>query len=216
MLVVGVDLETTGLSYADGHRIVEFALIGKLYDPQTHVAQDKFKFVRRVNPQRPIDPKAQNVHGITFEMVANEPTFDTFAHQIVGVLKLADLLIAHNGVGFDMPFLRHELALVGKEMPDKPVIDTMLDARWATFWGKFPNLGELCFACGEDYDPSKAHAADYDVDRMLGCFFKGRRQGFFLNPVFGSNSKYSIGTEPSGEPESGSANDEQPAVQDAA
>ncbi|KCY89039.1 hypothetical protein J831_3542, partial [Acinetobacter baumannii 25691_8] len=37
----------------------------------------------------------------------------------------------------------------------------------------------LCFALNIDYDPNAAHAADYDVDVMMQCFFAGLDRGFY-------------------------------------
>lgn len=177
-LAVGFDLETTGLSQPDGHRIVEIAAI--VYDLETKNMVGKF--VQRVNPQRPIDPAAQAVHGITFESVAHEPTWEEVAPKLKKILHKAEVIIAHNGKGFDMPFVNGEFNRIGIGSVNAPLVDTMLQARWATPMGKLPNLGELCFACGVDYDPSKAHAADYDVKVMMESFFVGLEGGFFTIP----------------------------------
>lgn len=177
-IVAGFDIETTGLEQAKGHRIIEVAAI--LYDLDTHASLGKF--VQRINPQRPIDPGAQAVHGITFEDVASAPVWEEVAPKLQKILHKADLIIAHNGDGFDMPFVNAELNRVGLASVQTPTIDTMLRARWATPMGKYPNLGELCFACGISYDPSKAHAADYDVMVMMDSFFVGLNKGFFQLP----------------------------------
>jgi DNA polymerase-3 subunit epsilon len=67
-------------------------------------------------------------------------------------------------------------------MPVRPVICTMLNAPWATFNGKNPRLEELCFACGVDYDPALAHAAAFDVDVMMQCYWRGLKFGFYQEP----------------------------------
>lgn len=36
----------------------------------------------------------------------------------------------------------------------------MENGRWATYDGKSPKLGELCFALGIEYDEGSAHAAE--------------------------------------------------------
>lgn len=174
-VVAGIDIETTGLKQAEGHRMVEFGVL--LYDLDTQ----KFlgKYVQRLNPQRPIDPKAQAVHGISFEDVANMPTLEEVAPKIIKVLNTAGVHVAHNGKEFDMPFIRNELIRIGYDLEIRPLVDTMMQARWATAIGKNPNLGELCFACGVDYDPSKAHGAEYDIQVMMDSFFVGYQKGFF-------------------------------------
>ena len=174
-IITGLDLETTGLDQAGGHRIIEVAAL--LYD----LDSSRFlgKYVQRVNPQRPIDPDAQRVHGITFDMLAHEPTWELVAPNVARVLARTQFVAAHNGIGFDMPFLAGEFQRIGIAVPKVEVIDTMLDARWATPLGKLPNLGELCFACGVPYDPDRAHAAEYDVEVMMQSYFAARAMGFF-------------------------------------
>jgi DNA polymerase-3 subunit epsilon len=178
-LVGGLDLETTGLSQPDGHRIIEIALC--LYDLDTE--EFKGKFVQRINPQRPIDPKAQAVHGISFDQVAMCPVWDEIAPKVSKILSKVDVLIAHNGEGFDIPFLYGEFARLGIAAYPQPLVDTMLQARWATPYGKYPTLGELCFACDVEYDHAKAHGAEYDVDVMVKSFFKGYKRGFFTTGI---------------------------------
>jgi DNA polymerase-3 subunit epsilon len=178
VLLVGIDMETTGLEFAEGHRIVEFA-VGAYDEHGERVGG----FVKRYNPQRPIDPKASAVHGIAFEAVADCGTFDTDALRISTLLNKADAIIAHNGQDFDLPFLNHELLLLGVPIVRAPLVDTMVQGRWATPTGKVPTLGELCFATGISYDTEKAHAADYDVAVMMAAFFKGWKKGFFTIPA---------------------------------
>ena len=174
-IVVGIDIETTGLFQNQGHRMVEFGAI--LYDLDTKKVLGKY--VQRINPQRPIDPKAQAVHGISFEDVANMPTLEEVAPMIVRVLNGGNLHVAHNGKDFDMPFIRNELIRIGVDLEHRPLVDTMRQGKWATAMGKNPNLGELCFATGTNYDTSLAHGAEYDISCMMGCFFVGYDKGFF-------------------------------------
>jgi DNA polymerase-3 subunit epsilon len=179
-IVTGFDLETSGL-LAPEHRILECALI--LYDLESQTRLGSF--VRRWNPGRPIEAKAQEVHKITFEQVAHLPRLedDKEGQQLIcRVLSKSDYIVAHNGIGFDAPFIDQEFARIGVALPRMRVIDTMLQGRWATPLGKPPNLGELCFAARVHYDPEQAHAAEYDVDRMMECFFHGYTRGFFNLP----------------------------------
>lgn len=170
-----IDIETTGLKQADGHRMVEFGAV--LYELETK--RRLGKYIQRINPQRPIDPKAQAVHGISFEDVAGMPTLDEVAPMIVRILNAGSFHVAHNGEGFDAPFIRNELIRIGVDLEHRPMVDTMLQGRWATAMGKYPNLGELCFATGVDYDTNKAHGAEYDITVMADAFFVGYDKGFF-------------------------------------
>lgn len=175
MNILGFDTETTGIEWAEGHRILELAAI--LYrDGQVSSVIEK-----RFNPQRPVDPKAQEVHGITFEMVSGCPLFESVAPAVSKLFNSVDVLVAHNGKEFDIPFLNSELRRAGVPEVTTPVIDTS-HAKWATAFGKTPTLGELCFALGVPYDSTKAHAARYDVEVMMQAFERARAKGYFTIP----------------------------------
>lgn len=174
MIIGGLDTETTGLEPGD-HRFVEVFV--ELIDYPTRKSVGKK--LQRINPQRSIQPAAQAVHKISLSDLMGEPKWEDVAPALHKLLNRCDLLVAHNGEGFDLPFLNYEFKRVGLPAITVPVFDTMLEGRWATPVGKVPNLGELCWACEVDYDGSKAHAADYDVNVMLQCFFRGMDWGFF-------------------------------------
>lgn len=177
--MAGLDLETTGLDQTDGHRIIEIAI--SLFDLNT---QEKLgSFLTQINPQRSIDPSAQEVHGISFESLIEKPLWSAVAPKVATLLNRCHYVVAHNGLGFDMPFLYGELIRSGQAQPKVGLIDTMLQARWATADGALPNLGALCFACGVQYDKSKAHSALYDVQVMMDCFFSQYKRGFFSLPT---------------------------------
>lgn len=178
-IIAGLDLETTGKEQEKGHRIIEIACV--LHDLDTRARIGSFE--QRINPQRGIDPDAQAVHGISFEDLVSCPVLEDVAPKISALLQRCDYVVAHNGVGFDMPFLFGELLRVGSPLPaNVRVIDTMLQGRWATSDGAVPNLGTLCFASDVPYDKSLAHGATYDVEVMLQCFFKHFGSGFFTLP----------------------------------
>lgn len=183
MIVGGLDIETTGLEQEKGHRIIEFATQVYLYDETTDVVTPKGKFVQRINPQRSIDPGAFAVHGISYEDLAYSPTWEEVAPKIVKVIGACDLIVAHNGNGFDLPFIAAELLRIGQPIPAVQAVDTMIQGRWATPMGKLPNLGEFCFATGVEYDKEKAHAAEYDVEVLMKGFFVALRKGFIQLPA---------------------------------
>jgi DNA polymerase III subunit epsilon len=175
-LIAGIDIETTGLMQSDGHRIIEIAVLIYDLEKESYIG----KYVQRVNPLRPIDPKAQEVHGISFEELSECPTWEDVAPKLLKVVNNVNVgLIAHNGDGFDMPFINAELMRIGLPIITLPTVDTMLQGRWATPNGKYPSLKELCFSCGVDYDIEQAHAAEYDVRVMVDSFFKVYKDGFF-------------------------------------
>lgn len=175
-LVNVMDLETTGMNEPE-HRIIEACC--RLYDLDTE--QLAGSFVWRCNPLRSIDTKAQKAHGIRLADLENEPTFDIIAPAIRGTIEPdeIELIVAHNGDDFDVPFLKRELQRVGQATRFPQTFDTMKMGRFATPTGKIPRLGELAASLDVEYDPKKAHAAEYDVDVTAQCFFSGRRLGWF-------------------------------------
>lgn len=174
-IITGLDIETTGLEQEKGHRIIEVAAC--LYDADTQ--RQVARFVKRINPERSIDPKAQAVHGISFDDLVGCPKWEDVAPKLAEIMSKSSLIVAHNGDSFDLPFIGNEFKRIGIAIPEVKCFDTMVNGRWATALGKLPNLGELCFATGVEYDPSKAHGAEYDVEVMMSAFFEGVRTGFF-------------------------------------
>lgn len=180
-IVLGLDIETTGLSAEKGHRVIEIACC--LHD--FHTGKFLGKWEKRINPMRSIDAKAQAVHGISLDDLMHEPKWEAVAPDLVKLFRKADLVVAHNGLGFDLPFLIHEIDRIGLELPDVEICDTMTACYWATPDGKPPSLKELAHSLGFVYDLSKAHAALYDVALMMKCFFTARQRypGFLLTPL---------------------------------
>jgi DNA polymerase-3 subunit epsilon len=176
-MIVGVDLETTGLDWIAGHKIIEICL--SLYSDD---GKKLGSFESRVNPMRPIDAKAEAVHGISLGDLIGEPTFDKVAPRVTEIMQHTDVLVAHNGHDFDFPFLEHQLReALHVSFPTKMrLFDTKTNARWATWNGKSPKLEELAYSLDVEYDKEKAHGASYDVDVMMACFFEARRRGFFM------------------------------------
>jgi DNA polymerase-3 subunit epsilon len=170
--VVGLDLETTGLDWSKGHKIIEIAML-----TYCDGALEKL-FECRFDPERPIEPKAQEVHGISYEELAGEPKFERRAAEIQKLMEEADLIVIHNA-GFDAPFVAAEMNAAGFEVPATNVFCTMENSRWACPDGKFPKLGELAFALNIPYDKAKAHGATYDVEVMMACFYEGLKRGVY-------------------------------------
>lgn len=169
------DIETTGVNEPN-ERIIETCLIQCDLDTKEELKV----WVWRHNPMCKIQPKAQKVHGIKLEDLAHEPTFDVHAPLIRGVVETSVLFVAHNGDHFDFDFIQRECTRVGHRIAMPRTFDTMTNARWATPNGKNPRLGELAAALDVPYDPSKGHAAEYDVRVMKDCFFEAVRLGFFI------------------------------------
>jgi DNA polymerase-3 subunit epsilon len=181
---LGVDTETTGLDPAKGDRIIELAAIA--YSPCG--TKRMGALISRYDPERAISAGAQRVHGISYESLVGRPKFREHASDVRRLLLAAQAIIIHNAP-FDLAFLFSELERAGILSDAEQLaicaktVDTCEGARWATANGKSPSLKELCFATGQEYDPAKAHAAEYDVGRMMASFYEGVKRGFFQLPT---------------------------------
>jgi len=174
VIVGGCDIETTGLDFNKGHKIIEVCF--SLYDFETR--RHKGYYVKRIHPQRSISAEAQRVHGIDITDLASCPAFKEVAPEIVKLFKACDVVVAHNGINFDFPFIAYELAMAGYNMPRFEPFDTK-EARCLTWNGKHPKLKEMAFALGFEYDERQAHSAKYDTHLLMKCFFEGVDRGIF-------------------------------------
>ena len=178
--VIALDIETTGLEVEKGHKIIELAMIS--FD--LSIGKPIAKYNQRIHPERSILAEAQAVHGISIHDLIGCPAFKDVAADVSAFLSKGDLLIGHNIVSFDAPFIAAELSQAGARLPTVELFDTMLEGRWATPHGKVPNLGELCYALEIPYDKSRAHGALYDTAICLKAFIKGVQLGAFKLPEF--------------------------------
>lgn len=106
-----VDVETTGGSYRQGHRITELAIV------EVRNGQVGRGFQTLVDPGRPIPPRIQGLTGITDAMVAGAPTFEGVAPAVLRALE-GQVFVAHNAT-FDWGFLHHHLlASTGTGLPE--------------------------------------------------------------------------------------------------
>lgn len=162
--LVFVDVETTGLSPAQGDRVCEIALLRVCGE------QEEDSFVTLVNPGRPISAGASAVNGITDSMVHDAPPFVRVAGAVMKILK-GSVLVAHNAP-FDLGFLRNELLLAGHSVPSFRVIDTLeLARRCFSFPGN--GLQEICRALRiEVSDQHRALADCRTTWRVFSYFLK--------------------------------------------
>jgi DNA polymerase III subunit epsilon len=103
-----IDTETTGLSPAYQHRVIEVAVV--LLDAQGRFEQE---WVTLLNPQRDLGP--QHIHGILTADVLAAPDFGQVAGRLASLLA-GRMVVGHN-VEFDLGFLRAEFARLGFTVP---------------------------------------------------------------------------------------------------
>ena len=115
--LVFFDLETTGVQPGIDH-IVEICLL------KVAVNGEITTYTHRVNPGMPIPQQAIDVHGITNEMVKDEPLFKQLAPEIANFIGDSDLA-GYNSNRFDVPLLVEEFLRVGInfEMTNRKTID---------------------------------------------------------------------------------------------
>ncbi len=171
MRQIVLDTETTGLSFAAGHRIIEIGCVEiKNYMPTGET------FHTYLYPGRLIDPGATQVHGITDEMLFGKPEF----HQIVGPFLefLGDSPLVIHNAPFDMGFINGELGKIGlNPLPMTRAIDTVKMAR-TLFPGSPANLDALCRRFEIDLSARTKHGALLDAMLLAEVYLQlsGGRQ----------------------------------------
>jgi len=118
---IAVDTETTGMSPAFGHRLVEVARVAIV----DGVLGEEWSTL--IDPGRPIPADASRVHGISDAMVAGAPK----AAEAGRLLReaCADLPIVFHNAPFDLPFLLHLFREAGTPPILNPIVDTLGLAR---------------------------------------------------------------------------------------
>ena len=166
-----LDTETTGLEAAQGHRIIEIACVEMVNRRLT-----KQNFHCYLNPERDIDPGAQQVHGISLEFLADKPRFGDVAADFLSYIADAELVI-HNAA-FDVGFLNAELALAKLPPIDvkddtgvaqRRITDTWKMAR-EQFPGKKNSLNALCERFEIDNSGRTLHGALVDAELLADVY----------------------------------------------
>ena len=125
MRSITLDIETTGLSFLEGHKIVEIGCVELLNNfPSGKTWQ------RYINPERPMPEEAFKIHGLSDEFLFNKPVFSDIIDDFLNFIKDSDLII-HNS-RFDLPFINYELEINKSKALDpkkNKIIDTLNLAR---------------------------------------------------------------------------------------
>ena len=103
-----LDTETTGLSYKDGHKIVEIACI----ETKDLIPTNKI-FHKLINPKRDMPDAAFKVHGYSEDFLSSKETFDKIADEFLNFIEGKKIII-HNA-NFDLGFLNGELSSIKKK-----------------------------------------------------------------------------------------------------
>tara|TARA_B100000700_G_C14930278_1_gene801596 strand:- start:291 stop:965 length:675 start_codon:yes stop_codon:yes gene_type:complete len=154
-----LDTETTGLSFRDGHRIVEIACL-----ETRNLIPTKNIFHKLINPERDVPEDAVNIHGYTGVFLKKYEKFEKIADIFLNFIKDKKIII-HNAA-FDVGFLNYELKLLKKdEIKKEQVIDSLEIAR-----GKYPgsqnSLDALCKKFNIDLSKRTKHNALLDCELL--------------------------------------------------
>lgn len=126
MRQVVLDTETTGLSFSEGHRVIEIGCVEMI---NRRLTGRNFHYY--VNPEHEVEQEALEVHGIDNVFLQDKPFFVDIANEFCEFIDGAEI-IAHNA-SFDVGFLNHELKLakigLGKITDYCKVFDTLTLAR---------------------------------------------------------------------------------------
>lgn len=146
------DLETTGADVAKD-RIVEISVL-KIYPNGNKESKTWL-----VNPEMPISERSIQIHGITDEKVAGEPTFRELSKTIYNMIKDSDLA-GYNSDRFDIPLLAEEMlrADIDFDMKNRVSVDVQ------TIFHKMEQRtlsAAYTFYCDKSLD--KAHSAEADT-----------------------------------------------------
>ena len=166
MRQIVLDTETTGLSTAQGHRIIEIGCIEMVNRRLTGR-----EFHRFLNPERDIDEGAVAVHGISRAQLETEPRFHEIVDEFLDFVKDAELVI-HNA-DFDVGFLDHELKLMNHAKPrisdHCQVLDTLSLAR-EIHPGQRNSLDALCKRYEIDASKRDVHGALIDSELLARVY----------------------------------------------
>ncbi len=163
---VVLDTETTGLSTAEDHRIIEIGCVELINRRQTGET-----FHQYINPNREIDAGAMEVHGITNEFLADKPQFVDVVEDFMRFIDGAELII-HNAA-FDVGFLNHELSKVASETRTIDSICTILDTLKLArdkHPGQKNNLDALCRRYDVDNTNRTLHGALLDSEILADVY----------------------------------------------
>lgn len=176
MREIVLDTETTGLSPANGDRVVEIGCI-ELID---HLPTGE-EFHVYINPERDMPTPAFEVHGLSQEFLSGHPVFSAVVEDFLAFIG-NDPLIIHNA-SFDLGFLNAELAACKKpEISESRAIDTLILAR-NKFPGAQASLDALCRRFGIDLSAREKHGALLDSHLLAEVYLEligGRQHGLGL------------------------------------
>ena len=165
MREIVLDTETTGLDPKMGHRLVEIGAVELINHTPTGVNYQTY-----INPERDVDPGAQEIHGLTNGFLKQQPLFEDVCSEIMNFLSDSTLII-HNAP-FDLAFINMELSRLGvAPISSERVIDTLVLAR-KKFPGAQANLDALCRRFAIENRHRELHGALVDAALLADVYIE--------------------------------------------
>jgi DNA polymerase-3 subunit epsilon len=156
---VFLDTETTGLSFRDGHKIVEIACI----ETKDLIPTGKV-FHKFINPRRSVPNEAFKVHGFSEDFLKDKEAFDQVADEFLSFIKDKKIII-HNA-SFDIGFLDGELGAIKKEKINKKLVIDSLEVARNKYPGSSNSLDALCKRFNVDLSRREKHNALLDCELL--------------------------------------------------
>src|SRR5579863_3150870 len=158
-----LDTETTGLSPAEGHRLVEIGCLEMVNQIATGAVYHVL-----INPERDVPEDAYRVHGHSTAFLSDKPVFAQVAPDFLSFIG-EDRLVIHNAE-FDMRFINAELAKIGVDpIPSSRVVDTLALAR-RKHPGAPNSLDALCDRYRIDRSRRVKHGALLDAEILIEVY----------------------------------------------
>mgnify|MGYP001295027285 CR=1 FL=1 len=156
---VFLDTETTGLSFKDGHKIVEIACV-----ETSDLIPTKKIFHKLINPKRDVPDEAFKIHGFSQKFLSEKETFEQVADEFLNFIKGKKIII-HNKE-FDLNFLNGELGLIIRELINKDEVIDSLELARNKFPGTSNSLDALCKRFNIDLSRRTKHNALLDCELL--------------------------------------------------
>lgn len=165
--IICFDIETTSFDYKNGDRIIEIGAVeilgNKITDNHFH---------EYINPEgREIPKESFKIHNISNEFLKNKPTFKNIAPKFLEYLN-GSKIVAHNGKGFDFPFINFELSKINlPNIKEEQQLDSILMARNRIWDIKNFTLDEIAKYFNVSLDKRKdGHGALIDSEILANVY----------------------------------------------
>ena len=182
-----LDTEATGLSFQEGHKIVEIACI----ETQDLIPTNKI-FHTLINPERDMPEEAFKIHGFSKEFLSSKKTFNQIADEFLDFIKGKKIII-HNA-NFDLGFLNNELGKIKKQTINQTEVIDSLEVARNKFPGTSNSLDALCKRFNIDLSKRAKHNALLDCELLREVYINlldAKEPKFNLSSAINSEARFS-------------------------